>query len=48
MGNASIDTTAVYVHHTHDHLEQAVLDNEPNGDILTARHERRRRRNHAR
>ena len=47
-GHASIDTTAVYVHHTHDDLEQAVLDNQPNDDILTAHHERRRRRTHAR
>ena len=44
MGHASIDTTAVYVHHTHDDLEQAVLDNQPSHDVLTRPHEPRNRR----
>ena len=45
MGHASIDTTAVYVHHTQDDLEQAVLENRPAADVLRAHDDRRRRRN---
>jgi integrase/recombinase XerD len=43
MGHASIDTTAVYIHHTHDDLEQAVLDNQRATNILAAHQERRHR-----
>jgi hypothetical protein len=48
MGHASIETTAVYVHHSRAALEAAVAANESGASLLERQAERRRRQAGAR